>query len=141
MSQQYHGSAVDIVYSIESLCEIFANNIRREQASRLVLPDRVKDEPVAAFFGTTHVTHGYTGEREDLFDYVCRHTLLRPRDFMTIGQRVSAMRPSERAEEPASRSRSTPPRPTSRTSTCARSRPTSAISTSTRCSRASPATS
>lgn len=99
MSQQYHGSAVDIVYSIESLCEIFANNIRREPASRLVAPDRVKDEPVAAFFGTTHVTHGYTGEREDLFDYVCRHTLLRPRDFMTIGQRVSAMKPAERAEE------------------------------------------
>jgi len=99
MSQQYLGSAVDIVYSIESLCEIFANNIRREPASRLVLPDRVKDEPMASFFGTTHVTHGYTGEREDLFDYVCRHTLLRPRDFMTIGQRVSAMKPAERAEE------------------------------------------
>jgi hypothetical protein len=99
MSQQYHGSAVDIVYSIESLCEIFANNIRREPASRLVLPDRVKDEPLAAFFGTTHVTHSFTGEREDLFDYVCRHTLLRPRDFMTIGQRVSAMKPAERAEE------------------------------------------
>lgn len=99
MSQQYQGSAVDIVYSIESLCEIFVNNIRREPASRLVLPDRVKDDPIAAFFGTTHVTHGYTGEREELFDYVCRHTLLRPRDFMTIGQRLSAMKPVERVEE------------------------------------------
>ncbi|MFN8600764.1 MAG: hypothetical protein U0842_09825 [Candidatus Binatia bacterium] len=99
MSQQYQGSAVDIVYSIESLCEIFANNIRREPASRLVFPDRVKDDPFTAFFGLTHVTHSWTGEREDVFDYVCRHTLLRPRDFMTIGQRLSALKPVERVED------------------------------------------
>jgi hypothetical protein len=99
MSQQYHGSAVDIVYGVESLREIFAGNIRREPASRLVLPDRVKDDPILAFFGTTHVTHGYTGEREEMFAYVCRHTLLRPRDFMTIGQRISAMKPGERTED------------------------------------------
>lgn len=99
MSQQYHGSAVDIGYGIESLREIFASNVRREPASRLVLPDRLKDDPFLAFLGTTHFTHGYTGEREDVFAYVCRHTLLRPRDFMTIGQRISAMKPSERTEE------------------------------------------
>lgn len=99
MSQQYHGSAVDIGYGIESLREIFASNVRREPASRLVLPDRLKDDPFLAFFGTTHFTHGYTGEREEVFAYVCRHTLLRPRDFMTIGQRISAMKPAERTEE------------------------------------------
>ncbi|HEY8515585.1 MAG TPA: hypothetical protein VIS07_08730 [Candidatus Binatia bacterium] len=99
MSQQYHGSAVDIAYTPESLREIFVSNIRREPASRLVLPDRVKDDPLTAYFGTTHVTHGFTGEREDVFAYVCRHTLLRPRDFMTIGQRISALKPSERTED------------------------------------------
>jgi class 3 adenylate cyclase len=99
MSQQYHGSAVDIVYAVESLHEIFVGNIRREPASRLVLPDRVKEDPIAAFFGLTHFTHGYTGEREDVFSYVCRHTLLRPRDFMTVGQRISAMKPGERTED------------------------------------------
>ena len=32
MSQQYRGSAVDIVYPVESLREIFVNNIRLEKA-------------------------------------------------------------------------------------------------------------
>ena len=31
--------------------------------------------------------------------YLCRHTLLRPRDLMTIGERLSALRPEERRHE------------------------------------------
>ena len=38
MSQQYRGSAVDIVYSPESLREIFVNNIRLVKVDRMVLP-------------------------------------------------------------------------------------------------------
>jgi hypothetical protein len=38
MSQQYRGSAVDIVYPVESLREIFVNNIRLEKADRMVRP-------------------------------------------------------------------------------------------------------
>ena len=98
MSQQYRGSAIDITYSKASLREIFLRNIRREPTNRLVLPDR-KDAPLEAFFGATHVTNGVTGDREEVFDYLCRHTLLRPRDLMTIGQRLSAMPPAERRDE------------------------------------------
>jgi hypothetical protein len=99
MSQQYRGSAVDIVYSRESLREIFVNNVRLLKADRMVLPERWRSDPLDAFLGRTHVMHVYTREEEDAFDYVCRHTLLRPRDLMTIGERLSALRPEERRDE------------------------------------------
>jgi class 3 adenylate cyclase len=99
MSQQYRGSAVDIVYSPESLREIFVNNIRLLKADRMVRPERWRTDPLEAFLGRTHVTHTYTREEEDVFDYVCRHTLLRPRDLMTIGERLGALRPEERRDE------------------------------------------
>ena len=99
MSQQYRGSAVDIVYPVESLREIFVNNIRLEKSDRMVRPERLRVDPIEAFLGRTKMTHVYTGEEEDAFDYVCRHTLLRPRDLMTIGQRLTALRPEERRHE------------------------------------------
>src|SRR6267142_3919616 len=99
MSQQYRGSAVDIAYPVESLREIFVNNIRLEKSDRMVRPERLRADPIDAFLGRTKIAHAYTGEEEDAFDYVCRHTLLRPRDLMTIGERLAALRPEERLNE------------------------------------------
>jgi hypothetical protein len=99
MSQQYRGSAVDIVYSPESLREIFVNNIRLVKADRMAVPGRAGTNPLEAFLGRTSVTDTYTREEEDAFEYVCRHTLLRPRDLMTIGDRLVALRPDERRNE------------------------------------------
>src|SRR5215469_5363538 len=99
MSQQYRGSAVDIAYPVESLREIFVNNIRLEKVDRMVRPERLRADPIEAFLGRTKISHVYTGEEEDAFDYVCRHTLLRPRDLMTIGERLAALRPDERRQE------------------------------------------
>ena len=99
MSQQYRGSAVDIAYSPESLREIFVNNIRLLKADRMIRPEQLRTDPLAAFLGRSHVTHTYTREDEDVFEYVCRHTLLRPRDLMTIGERLAALRPEERRNE------------------------------------------
>jgi len=99
MSQQYRGSAVDISYSLESLREIFVNNVRLLKADRIARPERLRADPLEAFLGRTRVTHTYTREDEDAFEYVCRHTLLRPRDLMTIGERLAALRPEERSDE------------------------------------------
>jgi len=99
MVQQYRGSAVDIVYSPESLREIFVNNARLVKADRMVLPERARTNPLEAFLGRTSVTDTYTREEEDAFEYICRHTLLRPRDLMTIGDRLAALRPDERRNE------------------------------------------
>ena len=99
MAQQYRGSAVDIVYSAESLREIFVNNIRLEKSERMVRPERLRVDPIEAFLGRSRVVHTYTREEEDVFEYVCRHTLLRPRDLMTVGERLAALRPEERGNE------------------------------------------
>jgi hypothetical protein len=101
MTQQYRGSTIDIAYSPASLREIFINNIRRETPRNLVDPGRLKSEPLVAFLGTDALTHDHTGEREDVFEYVCRHTLRRPRDFMTIGRKLSELSPEERRREHA----------------------------------------
>ncbi len=101
MTQQYRGSTVDIVYSPASLREIFINNVRREAARNLVDPGKLRDDPLSAFFGADNVTHEPSGEREDVFEYVCRHTLRRPRDFMTIGRKLSELRPDERRRDDA----------------------------------------
>src|SRR4029434_2906158 len=99
MAQQYRGSTVDIVYSPASLREIFLNNIRRESARNLVHPGRLKTNPIEAFLGTPVLTPRHSGEGEDAFEYVCRHTLRRPRDFMTIGRKLSELSPEERRQE------------------------------------------
>ncbi|HEX2539964.1 MAG TPA: hypothetical protein VHM00_02665 [Caldimonas sp.] len=99
MAQQYRGSAVDIVYSPESLHEIFVNNVRLVRSEHMVRPELAKGKPLEAFFGRTSVVDTATREEEDVFEYVCRHTLLRPRDLMTIGERLAALRPDERRNE------------------------------------------
>src|SRR5499427_3714440 len=99
MAQQYRGSAVDIVYSPESLREIFVNNIRLLKTDRMVLPNRLRSNPLEAFLGRASVVDTYTREEEDAFEYVCRHTLLRPRDLMTIGDKLMGLRPEERRHE------------------------------------------
>jgi class 3 adenylate cyclase len=99
MSQQYRGSAVDITYSPESLREIFVNNVRLLKSDRMVQPERSRSNPLESFIGRAGVTDTYTREEEDAFEYICRHTLLRPRDLMTIGERLGALRPDERRHE------------------------------------------
>lgn len=97
MAQQYRGSAVDIAYSPQSLREIFVNNVRLVKNDLLAKPS--SHDPLEAFLGRTMVTDAYTREEENAFDYILRHTLLRPRDLMTIGERLAAVRPDERRHE------------------------------------------
>ena len=96
MVQQYRGSAIDIHYTLESLREIFENNIRREKERNLVAPELLRTNPVEAFLGQRTIPNPLTHEEEDAFDYIARHTLRRPRDFMTIGQKLADLRPAER---------------------------------------------
>lgn len=99
MAQQYRGSAIDIVYSPDSLREIFVNNVRLVKADRMVRPARQRAHPLEAFLGRSTVIDTATGEEEDALEFLCRHTLLRPRDLMTIGERLAALRPEERRHE------------------------------------------
>ena len=96
MVQQYRGSAVDMHYTVESLREIFVNNIRREKERNLVAPELARGRPIEAFTGQAAVLNAFTHEAEDTFEYIARHTLHRPRDFMTVGQKLSDLSPAER---------------------------------------------
>jgi len=96
MVQQYRGSAVDMHYTVESLREIFVNNIRREKERNLVAPELTRSRPIEAFTGQAAVINAFTHEAEDVFEYIARHTLHRPRDFMTVGQKLSDLSPAER---------------------------------------------
>jgi class 3 adenylate cyclase len=98
MVQQYRGSIVDLQYADTSLHEIFVNNIRKEKERNLVRPQVFASDPLMAFLGFTQVTHAYTGQHEDVLPYICRHTLRRPRDLMTIGQKLADIRPADRNE-------------------------------------------
>jgi class 3 adenylate cyclase len=99
MAQQYRGNAVDIAYSPQGLREIFVNNVRLLKDGMMVSPERLRADPLEAFLGRTTVTDAYTREEESGFEFICRHTLLRPRDLMTIGERLTALRPHERRSE------------------------------------------
>ena len=63
------------------------------------IPERVRADPIEAFLGRMTVIDAYTREEEGAFEFICRHTLLRPRDLMTIGERLAALRPYERQSE------------------------------------------
>src|SRR4051812_38120346 len=43
--------------------------------------------------------HIYTGQRENFFDFIFRHTLGRPRDLMMVGGKISELDPSSRTSE------------------------------------------
>ncbi len=99
-SLQYKGRSVELSYSKEELREIFYLNIKKESQSRLVDSNLQYDNPLYAFCGTNKVSHSYVeGESENIFDYIYRHTLQRPRDFMTIGRAISHIKRNNRTIE------------------------------------------
>ena len=99
MAQQYRGNTVDIAYSPQGLREIFINNIGLLKDGIMASSERWHADPIEAFLGRKTVIDSYTREEEEGFDYICRHTLLRPRDLMTIGEHLTALRPHERRSE------------------------------------------
>ena len=112
MVQQYRGSAIDISYSKASLREIFLNNIRREKEKNLCAPGQLRGDPLDGVRRPHHASRtAYTGEVEDVFDYVYRHTLQRPRDLMTLGQTLSNLPPEERAQRGAAQGGGEPAAP------------------------------
>ncbi|MGH1348733.1 MAG: hypothetical protein ACRBN8_44770 [Nannocystales bacterium] len=52
----------------------------------------------SGFVGFESVSNCRSGVREDLFDYVCRHTLGRPRDLVRVAEKLSEL-PEEKTEK------------------------------------------
>jgi hypothetical protein len=89
---------VDLTYSKSDLRDIVCDNIRSESRSNLVEAGLLKDDPIRAFLGHGSLRNSYTGEHEDAFDYVYRHTFQRPRDLMSIGARLSSLSIEQRRD-------------------------------------------
>ncbi len=99
MVQQYRGSAIETIYTESGLRQIFINNILRERRSNLSMPERLDSSPIEAFVGRRSTVHGFTGVEEEVFGYIERHTLRRPRDLMSVGQKLTSLEPEERRIE------------------------------------------
>ena len=91
MVQQYRGSAVDIVYSPESLREIFVNNVRMVKTERMVQPERVKLHPLEAFRPLGRARHLHPRGRGRLRVHLPAHPAeaTRPDDHRRSGCRAA----------------------------------------------------
>ncbi len=85
MALQYEGVCLLLQYSKSELRDIFDRNVRADSPDVLTDPSFLRTDAVHAFIGARRLAHGYVMEDEDAFDYIYRHTLRRPRDFMEIG--------------------------------------------------------
>lgn len=96
MVMQYKGVSLDLSYFKDQLKDIFIKNIMKANVDNLAKPQSIKSNPMIAFFGADQVRHGIVADTEDVFDYIFRHTLQRPRDLMEIGGEISRCRPFAR---------------------------------------------
>lgn len=103
IGMQKKGSALDIKYSKLQLKDIFKKNIKRMNKKDLVNPDFIDKDGIYAFLGLNDNkiinARKDDKQKEDIFDYIYRHTLKRPRDFMAMGRVLTAIDPNERTEE------------------------------------------
>ena len=76
------GSVLLIEYTTEDLRKIFLNAIKQYESL-----DTIDD-----FVGFKKIFNGYLKTYEDIFDYICRHTISVPRWLMTIGDEISNSR-------------------------------------------------
>lgn len=97
--QQVRERTLDLRYSRLELERIFVNNVRREPKDRLAAPERLAKDPVAAWFGFGTIRHRQVGVTEDVFQYLVRHTMSRPRDLMQIGKALARLDPRERDQD------------------------------------------
>ena len=56
-------------------------------------------EPIISFLGFNELKNESTGEEEDVFKYIYRHTLKRPRDIVAIGSGIRGIENEERTKE------------------------------------------
>ena len=97
MVQQYRGSAVDTHYTSTACARSSSTTSAARRTATWCCPSwRAPARSRRSSARRRSSTPSPTKPRTP-FDYIARHTLHRPRDFMTIGQRLSDLRPAERS--------------------------------------------
>lgn len=91
---QLRSYIVKLEYEYSDLRKMFIHYIQLESDRWLASPELRFDNPEKAFLGIDNITHGYVKDVngdymiEQLFRYLFRHTLKRPRDVMHICYRL-----------------------------------------------------
>lgn len=76
---------ITLLYSKEDLNRMYTTYIANESDSNLVEPREKYNKPSIAFVGLESLQNtNIPDEREDIFDYIYRHTFKRPYDIMKI---------------------------------------------------------
>lgn len=94
---------VDLKYSKKQIREIFTQKIKQTPIRALVNPDG--KNAIDAFIGFTKIPHRFAKQKnraprvEDVFDFIYRHTFGRPRDIVSMGNRIYSQDPDTRTEE------------------------------------------
>jgi hypothetical protein len=96
MTLQYYDYVTELKYSKSELLAIFQAGIQRLDTSLLMRPDLRDSDPWKAFFGeSVLLRNGRVGCEEHVKDYLYRHSLGRPRDFVHLGTVLLNERPTE----------------------------------------------
>ena len=94
---QFIGETSDIQYTKKQLSDIFIHNIRGLEKNSLADPRYQQTNPIYAFLGLKDDKLISLGDQEEnIFDYIYRHTLKRPRDYMIIGKYLKETDTAER---------------------------------------------
>lgn len=75
---------VILEYTKNDLYKMYKMYIDKEQNNNLIMPAKKETNPSEAFMGIESLKHGYVDSKEDLFDYIYRHSMFRPYDIVSI---------------------------------------------------------
>lgn len=92
--QQALDLALKLNYTYEQLRDIFEKNAKKSSSSGSIA-DGANDNEISRFVGLSTISHHTVIDEngqprsEDIFDYIVRHTLYRPRNLMEIGGAIA----------------------------------------------------
>lgn len=98
LNRQYLSKAIVLQYTHYDLKKLFIKYILKEESGNFAKQQDEKIHPIAAFVGFETINNSHCETEEDIFDYIHRHTLGRPRDFMQMGMAISDIPVSKRTE-------------------------------------------
>lgn len=89
LHSQYGDYVFPLTYTKEDLQDIFKTAVCAYETEKTVVsPDFFYKDPIHAFIGLEKVTNLWGLEEEEVFPYMLRHSLRRPRDLILFGRGV-----------------------------------------------------
>jgi hypothetical protein len=97
---QYSDYVCTLDYTEDDLRRIFEHAVRTYETERIRRSiDVFKKDPIHAFIGLEKIVNRWGDEEEDVFKYMLRHSLRRPRDLILFGGGVHTLYKKDRLNE------------------------------------------